>query len=145
MNMFSNCSGSCCICACTGYCLAGHGDDDFVLADKTTLVKRLIEQKYKDSKDFQQKIIDALKNNYNCTENDIYDLIRELLEIKHNSLIREFNGFQIDMNTVSCNIGVKILTMYLTEDQKNELLNSLKEFDSMRNEWFCAINKDLTR
>ena len=98
MKMFSDCSGSCCICACTGCCLAGHSDDDFVLADKTTLVQRLIGQKYKDSKDSQQKIIDALKNNYNCTENDIYDLIRGLLEIKHNYLIREFNGFQIDMN-----------------------------------------------
>ena len=43
------------------------------------------------------------------------------------------------MNKVSCDIGVKILTMDLTEDQKNKLLNALKEFDSMRNEWFDSL------
>jgi len=38
MKMFSDCSGPCLVCACkSGMCLAGHGDDDFSLADKAYL------------------------------------------------------------------------------------------------------------
>jgi hypothetical protein len=41
MKMFSDCSGPCVVCACTGGCLAGHGDDDFSVAPTEQLRKRL--------------------------------------------------------------------------------------------------------
>lgn len=41
MKMFSNCSGPCYLCACSGDCLAGHGDDDFTMASKEVLLERL--------------------------------------------------------------------------------------------------------
>jgi hypothetical protein len=38
MKMFSDCRGPCLVCACGGIgCLAGHGDDDFVLAPREQL------------------------------------------------------------------------------------------------------------
>lgn len=41
MKMFSDCSGECCLCACAGHCLAGHGDDDFIPASKEQIIDRL--------------------------------------------------------------------------------------------------------
>jgi len=52
--------GDCGICACGGCCLAGNGDDDFILAPK-------------------EKIIDNLKNNYYPTQRDL--MIKTLKEI----------------------------------------------------------------
>lgn len=46
MKMFSDCSGECCICACGGFCLAGHSDDDFSPATKEQVIKRLNEGSY---------------------------------------------------------------------------------------------------
>ncbi len=46
MKMFSLCSGECCICACGNLCLAGHGDDDFTIASKEEIIKRLDEGRY---------------------------------------------------------------------------------------------------
>lgn len=40
MRMFSNCSGTCYTCACSGMCLAGHGDDDYMPASKESIVER---------------------------------------------------------------------------------------------------------
>ncbi len=39
--MFTDCSGKCCICACGGGCLAGHGDDDFSPATNEQIIERL--------------------------------------------------------------------------------------------------------
>ena len=52
MKMFSNCSGECCVCACGGFCLAGHGDDDFTPANKTTIIENLNKGKYPQYKDY---------------------------------------------------------------------------------------------
>lgn len=47
MKMFSDCSGKCCLCACGGGCLAGHGDDDFWPASKEQIIERLDKGQYK--------------------------------------------------------------------------------------------------
>lgn len=52
MKMFSDCSGECCVCACGGGCLAGHGDDDFYPATKEQVIDRLDKAQYKDYKDY---------------------------------------------------------------------------------------------
>lgn len=41
MIMFTNCSGSCITCACSGSCLAGHGDDNYVVKSKEDLLKTI--------------------------------------------------------------------------------------------------------
>lgn len=46
MKMFSDCSGECCVCACSGGCLAGHGDDDFTPASEEEIVRRLEAGEY---------------------------------------------------------------------------------------------------
>ena len=52
MKLFSDCSGECCVCACGGGCLAGHGDDDFYPATKEQVIDRLDKAQYKDYKDY---------------------------------------------------------------------------------------------
>ena len=51
MKMFSDCSGECALCACAGFCLAGHGDDDFSFADTDQIIDRLNKGKYADHKE----------------------------------------------------------------------------------------------
>ena len=41
MEMFSNCSGKCCICANSNGCIAGHGDDYFLPAPKEQVIEYL--------------------------------------------------------------------------------------------------------
>ena len=52
MKMFSDCSGECCLCACAGFCLAGHGDDDFCPATKDQIIDRLNKGEWSHYKDF---------------------------------------------------------------------------------------------
>lgn len=51
MKMFSDCSGECCVCACGGGCLAGHGDDDFWPASSEVIIERLNTGKYASYRD----------------------------------------------------------------------------------------------
>jgi hypothetical protein len=52
---------------CAGCCLAGHGDDDYSLASKNQIIKRLDNGEYPD---YRKLMIDTLKNKYN------YDYIK---------------------------------------------------------------------
>ena len=51
----------CCICGCANICLAGNGDDDFVLASKEEIIARLDEGRFFDNMD---QMISCLKNHY---------------------------------------------------------------------------------
>lgn len=62
MKMFSDCSGECCICDCGGFCLAGHGDDDFCLASKEKIIENLDKGKYPTYTEYMKS---ALKQHYN--------------------------------------------------------------------------------
>lgn len=57
MEMFSNCSGPCCLCNCLGVCLAGHGDDDFYPATDEQLLERLYKKPH-----YRDEIIEELKH-----------------------------------------------------------------------------------
>lgn len=61
MKFFSDCSGECCVCGCGGFCLAGHGDDDFCLASKERIIENLDNGKYPSYTDY---MINTLKNVY---------------------------------------------------------------------------------
>ena len=59
MDMFTNCSGECCICAGgSGICLAGHGDDDYWPASDEQIIERLNEGRYPEYRDM---MIDELR------------------------------------------------------------------------------------
>ena len=58
MKIFTDCSGECCICCCGDFGLAGHGDDDFSLATKEQVIKRLNRGSYPG---YRQMMIDYLK------------------------------------------------------------------------------------
>jgi len=53
--------GNCGICACGGCCLAGNGDDDFVLASKKKIIDNLDKGKYPSQR---KLMIDTLKQVY---------------------------------------------------------------------------------
>ena len=44
MKIGSDCSGPCILCACSGGCLAGHGDDDYVPIS-LALAEKMLETK----------------------------------------------------------------------------------------------------
>lgn len=72
MKLFSDCSGPCILCACSGGCLAGHGDDDFCPASSDTLFKRL---KTTSSDDNKITILGELKKRGEVallTESDVF-------------------------------------------------------------------------
>lgn len=62
MKMFSDCSGECCICDCSGGCLAGHGDDDFIPASKEKIIENLDNNRYER---YREYMIKYLKEKYN--------------------------------------------------------------------------------
>lgn len=57
MKLFSDCSGPCFICKCSGFCLAGHGDDDFIpiSLEKMKEIKKDLENKLKNETDLFRK------------------------------------------------------------------------------------------
>lgn len=61
MKMFSGCSGECCVCACGGCCLAGHGDDDFYPASKEKIIENLDNRRYES---YREYMINYLKEKY---------------------------------------------------------------------------------
>lgn len=67
MKMFSDCSGPCSICLCGNFCLAGNGDDDFILAPANEILNRLQNNKYSSDRG---TMIKTLKNVYNIDYKD---------------------------------------------------------------------------
>ena len=61
MKFFSDCVGECCICECSGYCVAGHSEDNYSLASKERIIKNLDEGKFSS---YKQLMIDTLKKVY---------------------------------------------------------------------------------
>ena len=51
----------CGICACSSFCLAGNGDDDFVLASKEKIIDNLKNNRFSGQRDL---MIKTLKNVY---------------------------------------------------------------------------------
>lgn len=45
MKFFTDCSGPCYLCA-LDFCLAGHGDDDYIPASKEQIMERLDKGQY---------------------------------------------------------------------------------------------------
>ena len=58
MKMFTDCSGECCVCALSNFCLAGHGDDDFRPASNEQIIERLNAGEYAS---FRNTMIEELK------------------------------------------------------------------------------------
>lgn len=59
--MFTNCSGPCGCCDCAGFCLAGHGDDDYSPASASTIIERLNKNQYPSDR---KQMIEFLSNRY---------------------------------------------------------------------------------
>jgi hypothetical protein len=49
--MFSDCSGECCICSSSGFCVAGHGDDFYSPASPERVIENLNNGNYSQYKD----------------------------------------------------------------------------------------------
>lgn len=58
--MFSKCS-NCEICAAGRFCLAGHGDNDYIPATKEQVIERLNNNKYYN---YRENMIKYLKEKY---------------------------------------------------------------------------------
>lgn len=60
---FTNCRDRCCVCAVDYGCLVGPGSDEFILADKQTLIGRLTRTNFYTEADTKH-IVKTLKNEY---------------------------------------------------------------------------------
>lgn len=105
MKMFSECSGECCVCSNGGFCLAGHGDDDFSLASKEKIIQNLDEGKYSN---YTEYMIKCLANEYSYVY-DVKNVGRKKKEkqpINKQPVKETFGGFTwkvvVAGNCVSC-------------------------------------------
>ena len=90
--MFTECSGECCVCACGGGCLAGHGDDDFSPATKEQIIERLDKGQYKECTEYMKMY---LKSKYNYDYQKKFDrntALAVLSDISH-SMYPSFDIF----------------------------------------------------
>lgn len=78
--LFAECIGECITCAAHGHCLAGIGDDDYVVADKAELIRRLNHDDLADG--YKTEIKRVLKKEYG------YDYDEEINNIKATTRIR---------------------------------------------------------
>ena len=99
MKMFSDCSGECALCACGGFCLAGHGDDDYYPARPEQIIERLNKAQYPNYKDL---MIQYLKQ-YGITYNkDDYGKDKEYEKPKKESPTHEsFAGYSYNLQKKS--------------------------------------------
>ena len=67
MKLFSDCSGECCVCSSGGFCLAGHGDDDFSPASKEKIIERLDKAEYPRDKDYMIQYLAKLGYHYDVS------------------------------------------------------------------------------
>lgn len=67
MKFFSDCSGLCCVCALCKGCLAGHGDDYFILASKEQIIENLDCGRYTTWRD---EMIKTLREKYKYDYNE---------------------------------------------------------------------------
>lgn len=68
IKMFSDCSNLCCICALGKFCLAGHGDDDFILASKEQIIDNLNSGRYSTYRGYMIRVLQE-KYNYEYEKN----------------------------------------------------------------------------
>lgn len=119
MKMFSECSGECCVCSNGGFCLAGHGDDDFYPASKEKIIENLDEGKYSNYTEYMIKHL-ANKHGY------IYDIKNVGRKKKEKQLTNEqpveenFGGYTFKVvvagNCVSCGKRLDNDSIFLCKD-----------------------------
>lgn len=63
------CSGECYVCACGGFCLAGHNDDYFVPANKEKVIENLDNNRYERYREYMIKYLKE-KFNYDYIKNN---------------------------------------------------------------------------
>ncbi len=107
MLQFTNCSGECCVCGNSGACLAGHGDDDFYLATKDELIRRL---KNEECLDNRKTITDILWKKYKIEYNKPYASIFPKTEKDYLlDLINKYPDGQFCMFCQANNIRINLI------------------------------------
>lgn len=117
------CSGECYVCACGGFCLAGHNDDYFVPANKEKVIENLDNNRYERYREYMIKYLkekfnyDYIKNNESEEKSILHNV-----NIKHkeNKVLEEFwviramkkdfkSGFTSSSYGFSAQIGALII------------------------------------
>ena len=99
MKHFSECVGECITCAANGHCLAGIGDDDYVVANKAELIRRLKNDNLSEYN--QNEIKRVLKEEYHfdydktitrISKHEYYLKIAEAVSLRGTCLRRKFGA-----------------------------------------------------
>ena len=96
--MFCNCSGECCVCNHSNCCMAGNGNDDYVLASKEELLKRVNDVEYENNRKY---IIKTLEEAYGHKVKE-----SELIEFKTKLVIEIPNEMYKRIKIPHCSQGL---------------------------------------
>jgi dCMP deaminase len=105
MKHFSDCVGMCATCSSNGHCLAGIGDDDYVVADKAELIRRLKNDKLGEISVEEIKKVLKKEYGYDCdkeidnsetttriSKHEYYLKIAEAVSLRGTCLRRKFGA-----------------------------------------------------
>lgn len=139
MKMFSNCSGSCCICSMsTGGCLAGHGDDDFALASYEELIRRL-SVNYRHG---EEEIKNALITYFEVPEEEIEGIVLKRTQEDFEKLLLDISSFRLTVDGMVVDILRDLYYINLTDDMKVQLAVRLTQLKiDCANSVDCILNK----
>ena len=118
MKLFSDCSGDCFSCACSGFCLAGHGDDDYTPASKEEVLKRYYDKtKWISCKNEIKKY---LENTYGIEVDPIDVALENIVdpkEIERTYVINSLSDLEYRTNSIIENIIKKLKEGTLPDGQ----------------------------
>lgn len=98
MKIGSDCSGECILCANSGFCLAGHGDDDFFPATKEQLISRVknAECDWEKTKIIIATLWNVHRYNMEIDETEWGKERERYLKEKRQKIENKFSGHDID-------------------------------------------------
>lgn len=132
MKMFSACSGECCLCACSGFCAAGHGDDDFWPATDEQILKRLAKGEFPGFRDLMKAELKKRGIFYDENADDVIKKLKEELTLGEFSLVRVSDPIPREKIYYQFNSERNILDPCIVE--KGEYLD--EKFHRLSNFWY---------
>lgn len=115
------CSGECYVCACGGFCLAGHNDDYFVPANKEKVIENLSNNRYERYREYMIKYLkekfnyDYIKNN----ESEEKSMLNNVT-VKHekNKVLEEFWIMQAIKKDFQCDCMITCAGIFMGKGDK---------------------------
>ena len=144
MKMFSDCSGECFSCACSGFCLAGHGDDDCSPASKEEVLKRYYDTtKWVSCKN---EIKEYLEKTYGIEVEPVDIALEEIVdpkEIERTYVIDSLSDLEYKSNDIIENIIKKLRNGVLPDGQLKLITENLISLKTVISKDISVASQDI--